>query len=136
MSFARAATYVADAERRQSERFITHCSALIRLSSTLTFPCRVRNLSMEAAQVACAPRFALLAQPPTATRLRLIELSIALNVAGTVRGVTTQAVPLYCIEPENNDAASHEMLLGVKFLSLDAGAKQSLADYLGALIFA
>ncbi len=137
MPLFNAATNVAEvAERRRAERFETQCNALIRLSQNLTFPCRVRNLSMDAAQVACDPRYALLVHPPESNRLRLLELSMALNVNGSVRGVTAQGIALYRVEPSLNSGVNDEMLLGVRFSALDAGAKQLLAAYLGSLIFA
>jgi len=92
------------------------------------------NLSMDAAQIACDSRYALLAYPPSAARVRLLELSIALNADGKVRGVTVRGVPLY--RTEDTPHAANEMLIGIQFLGADADAKQLLATYFGSLIFA
>lgn len=115
-------------ERRRQRRVETACNALIRLSAALTFRCVVRNLSMNAAQVQCEPRYALLVN-----RQRPFELSIAFPVDGAVRGFTARCRAKYC-EPrqEGSAVSSMAMVLGLEFLDLEPATRQLLAGYLGA----
>lgn len=88
---------------------------------------------MEAAQISCDTRYALLVHPrsePLGPRdLRLLDLSIAFPLNGTVRGFTTRCRTRYC-ESAGNGAA---MVLGLQFVELDSSAVQLLADFIGTL---
>jgi len=121
-----------NAERRALPRIEVSCNALIRLSDTLTFRCLLRNVSREAAQVVCDARYALLVQPAGAagqlTRRRRLETSIALPVAGTVRGFTTFCVAKYCVAVEGD-----HMILGLKFVDLDRASSALLGHFLASL---
>ncbi len=122
-------------ERRRAERFVTRCNALIRLRSTLTFPCRVLNLTMDAAQVSCDARYALLVHPRDLSgHVRALDLSIALAVDGNVRGLTGRGVVLYRTDLAVACDTDSEMRLGIRFINLDPGARQLLATYLSSLL--
>jgi len=115
-------------ERRRQPRVDTTCNALMRLSAALTFRCKVRNLSMNAAQVLCEPRYALLVN-----RNRPVELSIAFPVDGAVKGFTAKCRAKYC-EPHvgAQPAATADMVMGLEFLDLEQATRQLLAGFLGA----
>lgn len=120
-------------ERRGSSRFKVGCNALVRLSETLTFRCLLRNISMDAAQVVCDARYALLVQSAgapgqPASRQRSLEVSIALPASGTVRGFTAHCRPKYC-EPLEGD----HMILGLQFVDLDRTSSQLLGDFIAVL---
>lgn len=120
-------TRVPAVERRSQRRLEAACNALIRLSDTLTFRCLLRNISLDAAQIVCDARYALLVQSGTGPgpRARNMEISIALPVDGTVRGFTAFCVARYC-EPLEGD----HMVLGLQFLDLDLPARGLLRDFL------
>lgn len=119
-------------ERRALPRVAVACNALVRLSDTLTFRCMLRNVSLEAAQIVCDARYALLVQPAGAaarlTRQRRLEVSIALPVAGTVRGFTAFCVAKYCVPFEGD-----HMLLGLKFVDLERASASLLGDFIASL---
>jgi cobalamin biosynthesis Mg chelatase CobN len=83
-------THAPSMERRAQRRLEAACNALIRLSDTLTFRCLLRNISLEAAQIVCDARYALLVQSGPGSRSRNMEISIALPVDGTVRSLREQ----------------------------------------------
>ena len=116
-------------DRRALPRVAVACNALVRLSDTLTFRSEVRNLSREAAQIACDARYALLVQPAGAagrfTRHRRLELSIALPMTGSVSGFTAYCVAKYCVLFEGD-----RMLLGLKFVDLDRASRSLLGDFI------
>ncbi len=116
-------------ERRAQRRLEATCNALIRLSDTLTFRCLLRNISLDAAQIVCNARYALLVQSGTAhatgPRPRNMEISIALPVDGTVRGFTAFCTARYC-EPFEGD----HMVLGLQFIDLDLPGRGLLRDFL------
>lgn len=116
-------------ERRAQRRLEAACNALIRLSDTLTFRCLLRNISLDAAQIVCNARYALLVQSGTdqgaGSRPRNMEISIALPVDGTVRGFTAFCMARYC-EPFEGD----HMVLGLQFIDLDLPARGLLRDFL------
>ena len=116
-------------ERRAQRRLEAACNALIRLSDTLTFRCLLRNISLDAAQIVCDARYALLVQSGTdhgiGLRPRHMEISIALPVDGTVRGFTAFCSARYC-EPFEGD----HMVLGLQFSDLDLPARGLLRDVL------
>ena len=119
-------------ERRALRRYTVSCNALIRLSDTLTFRCLLRNVSREAAQVVCDARYALLVQPAGAAgRLaghRRLEISIALPVAGTVRGFTA-----FCVAKYRAALEGDHMILGLKFVDLDRASSDLIRDYIASL---
>jgi len=116
-------------ERRARRRLDAACNALIRLSDTLTFRCLLRNISLDAAQIVCDARYALLVQSGAAHaaggRPRHVEISIALPIEGTVRGFTAFCMARYC-EPFEGD----HMVLGLQFIDLDLPARGLLRDFL------
>ncbi len=120
------------AERRRITRLPAECNALIRLSASLTFRCQVRNISTESVQVCCETRYALLihprSEPLDPNAIRLLDLSIALPINGTVQGFSTRCRALYC-EPYDSSL----MLLGLKFIKLDPSAVHLLANFIGTL---
>ncbi len=124
-------------ERRRSLRQETTCNALIRLSAALTFRCQIRNLSLEAAQVRCEPRYALLVHPRTGPvnplASRPLELSIAFPLAGTVRGFSARCRTRYCVPLPAEIGAEAGMVLGLEFIDLEQGPQQLLANFLGSL---
>lgn len=131
-AFVEPVASAAIAERRAYPRVEVACNALVRLSDTLTFRCMLRNVSLEAAQIVCDARYALLVQPAGApgrlTRQRRLEVSIALPVAGTVRGFTAFCVAKYCVPFEGD-----HMLLGLKFVDLDRASAGLLGDFIASL---
>jgi len=122
-------TEIPAVERRAQRRLEAACNALVRLSDTLTFRCLLRNISMDAAQIVCDARYALLVQSGAAgdgvARPRNMEISIALPLDGTVRGFTAFCAARYC-EPFVGD----HMILGVQFIDLDLPARGLLRDFL------
>jgi hypothetical protein len=120
-------------ERRRSLRFESSAIGLIRLTANLTFRCQLRNISMLSAQVMCDPRYALLIHPQggavNATTAREFDLSVAFPIDGSVRSFAARARAVYCTEMVN----SPQMLLGLEFVTLDVGARQLLANYIGNL---
>lgn len=121
-------------ERRRRPRIDTSCNALVRLSRTLTFRCRVLNLTLDSAQIQCDPRYALLIHPgagqvePAAARA--FEISIALPFAGATRGFATACRARYCSPTLLPDAG---MVVGLEFESPEPASRQLLADYLDQL---
>lgn len=128
-------------DRRRHCRFETACNALIRLSAALTFRCEVRNLSIEAAQVLCDARYALLMHPRTGTGNprynRPIELSIAFPVDGIVRGFATHCHTKYCEPTQGRRVAAGTtgagMIMGLEFIDVGQGPRQLLTNFLGSL---
>jgi hypothetical protein len=112
-------------ERRARHRLEAACNALIRLSDTLTFRCMLRNISLDAAQIVCDARYALLVQSGPGSRSRNMEISIALPVDGTVRSFTAFCSARYC-EPFEGD----HMVLGLQFVDIDLPARGLLRDFL------
>lgn len=88
---------------------------------------------MEGVQVSCDTRYALLVHPrsePLGPRdLRLLDLSIAFPVSGTVRGFTTRCRTRYCESAGNGSA----MVLGLQFVELDSSAVQLLENFFATL---
>jgi hypothetical protein len=121
------------ADRRRSPRHAALCNALIRLSSSLTFRCQVRNLSLDAAQIVCDPRYALLIHPRSGPvhpgQARSVELSVAVPLDGTVRGLRMRCRARYC-EPV---ADGLMMIMGLQFVDLDTQSRLLLAGFLGGL---
>lgn len=118
-------------ERRDRQRFRVQCTALVRLSPTLTFRVQLRNLSLRAAQVVCEPCYALLVQiDPAAVRAKPqpLEISIALPGAGTTLGFTTACRALY-----REQLSEQQMLLGLSFEPSLRSSQQVLSEYLAAL---
>jgi PilZ domain len=120
-------------ERRRQPRLVAECNALIRLSTALTFRCQVRNISMDAVQVSCDARYALLVHPRGGQLdpqdQRLLELSVAVPLGGSVRGFTTRCRTRYC----ERAADMSSMMLGLEFFDLDSSAAQLLASFIGTL---
>ncbi len=123
-------------DRRRHPRIDIACNALIRLSAALTFRCQVRNLSSEAAQVLCEPRYALLVHPRSGPVnpecSRALELSIALPIDGTVWGYTTRCRTKYC-ESTLGGSAAAGMVMGLEFIDIEQGTRQLLVNFLGSL---
>ena len=125
-------------DRRRHPRTDIACNALIRLSAALTFRCQVQNLSIEAAQVLCDPRYALLVHPRSGPVnpecSRALELSIAFPIDGTVRGFTTRCRTKYCESTLGGIAATAAgMVMGLEFIDIEQGTRQLLANFLGSL---
>ena len=119
-------------ERRRRMRHDVVCNALVRLTTALTFRCLLRNLSLDAAQIVCDARYALLVQPANtfagAIRQHKLEISIALPANGTVRGLTTFCRPKYCERLQGD-----HMVLGLQFVDMEAGSRQLLDDFIAEL---
>ncbi len=122
---AESMTLAPTVERRARHRLEAACNALIRLSDTLTFRCMLRNISLDAAQIVCDARYALLVRSGPGSRSRNMEISIALPVDGTVRSFTAFCSARYC-EPLEGD----HMVLGLQFIDIDLPARGLLRDFL------
>jgi hypothetical protein len=114
----------------------TACNALVRLSRTLTFRCRVLNLTLVSAQILCDPRFALLIHPAAGqverAAARAFEISIALPFADSLRGFTTGCRARYCA-PARPQETAEGMVVGLEFDAREPASLQRLADYLDQL---
>lgn len=125
-------------ERRRRPRIETACNALVRLSRTLTFRCRVLNLTLESCQILCDPRYALLIHPDAGqverAAARAFEISIALPFVGATRGFTTGCRARYCTTALPSHAGEGEgMVVGLEFETAEPVSRQLLADYLDQL---
>ena len=115
---------IASPDRRADVRVPTDCTALVRLSEALTFPCRVLDISLGGAQVRCDSRYALLMEP-RGPRTREPEISVALPGAGGARSLVA-----HCALLRRAPSAEHQMLLGLRFARLDRAAGQLLRHFI------
>ena len=118
-----------EAERRDLKRIPFECSALLRLAEYLTFRARLRNISADAAQVICDPRYALLIHPGGTDAApddnRLIDISIALPEFENAGDFKARCRVKYCVDHE--DA---QMLLGLQFGTMDFQSVQHLDRFI------
>lgn len=114
-----------DVERRDLKRIPLECNALLRLAASLTFRARLRNISADAVQVICDPRYALLIHPAGVDSLpdesRLIEISVALPDFDEVGDFKASCRVKYCVAHDDQ-----RMLLGLQFVSMDFRSVQQL----------
>ena len=106
-----------DNERRNLERIPFVCNALLRLAEYLTFRARLRNISADAVQVICDPRYSLLIRPggvespPSADRL--IDTLIALLDYAEADDFKASCRVKYCVEYDDE-----RMALGLQFVTI------------------
>jgi hypothetical protein len=114
-----------DNDLRDLERIPFECNALLRLAEYLTFRARLRNISADAVQVICDPRYALLIHPggvespPSSDRL--IDISIALLDYAEADDFKASCRVKYCVEHDDN-----RMALGLQFVTIDFQSVQHL----------
>lgn len=142
-------------ERRGSIRIDLDCAALIRLDSTLTFPARLRDISLESAQVICDAKYALMVDPSgngeALNERRPLELAFGLTSCekyGSVGNSTspeeqqvfrTRCRVKYCSRVAQSATTDQltqakmipeKMVMGLKFLSVDFSMLQKLDQFL------
>jgi hypothetical protein len=116
-------------ERRDLKRIPFESNALVRLAEYLTFRARLRNISADAVQVLCDPRYALLIHPggtdevPDASRL--IDISVSLPENDTTTEFKACCRVKYCVP-----AADDQMVLGMQFVSMDFHSVQQLDRFM------
>jgi c-di-GMP-binding flagellar brake protein YcgR len=120
-----------DVDRRDLQRVPIECNALVRLAEYLTFRAQLRNISADAVQVICDPRYALLIQPggseSTPNGDRLIDISVALPEYDDSGDFKAQCRVKYCVE----DAEEKErMILGLQFVTMDFRSVQHLDRFM------
>ncbi|MDP6183606.1 MAG: PilZ domain-containing protein [Gammaproteobacteria bacterium] len=126
---------VSDPERRDLQRVPIECNALLRLAEYLTFRVRLRNISADAVQVICDPRYALLIHsggadsPPDESRL--IDISIALPEDKGAGDFQARCRVKYCVEYD-----ADRMLLGLQFVSIGFRSVQQLDRFIESRVFA
>ena len=105
-------------DRRDLCRIPFECSALLRLAESLTFRARLRNISADAVQVICEPRYALLIHPggtsKTPTPERLIDISVALFEYADSEDFKARCRVKYCVEHD-----AERIALGLQFVKMD-----------------
>jgi hypothetical protein len=115
-------------DRRDLKRVPLACNALVRLAEYLTFRAQLRNISTDAAQVICDPRYALLIHPGGADTVpdenRLIDISIALPEDDRAGDFKACCRVKYCV-----DADDGRMILGLQFVTMDYRSVQHLDRY-------
>lgn len=115
----------AERDRRDLRRIPFECNALLRLAESLTFRARLRNISADAVQVICEPRYALLIHPggtsSTPASDRLIDISVALFEYADAEDFKASCRVKYCVE---HDAG--RMALGLQFVKMDFRSVQHL----------
>ncbi len=118
-------------ERRDLQRVPLECNALVRLAEYLTFRARLRNISADAVQVVCDPRYALLIHPggvespPDSDRL--IDISVALPEYGDAGDFKERCRVKYCVNYSTDD---ERMVLGLQFVSMDFRSVQHLDRFM------
>jgi len=117
------------ADRRDLERVPLTCNALVRLAEYLTFRAQLRNISTDAAQVVCDPRYALLIHPGGVDAVpdenRLIDISIALPEDNRVGDFKACCRVKYCVDSDDG-----RMALGLQFVNMDFRSIQHLDHYM------
>lgn len=120
-----------DQERRDLQRVPIECNALVRLAEYLTFRARLRNISADAVQVICDPRYALLIHsggvesPPDEDRL--IDISVALPELDDAGDFKARCRVKYCV---NSAAEDERMVLGLQFVTMDFRSVQHLDRFM------
>ena len=118
-----------DAERRDLNRIPIECNALVRLAEYLTFRARLRNISADAAQVICDPRYALLIHPggtdSAPDKNRLIDIAVALPEFENVGEFKAQCRIIYCVNFDEE-----RMALGLQFVTMDSHSIQHLERFI------
>lgn len=116
-------------ERRDLERVPLSCNALIRLAEYLTFRAQLVNISADAVQIVCDPRYALLIHPGGADgpidENRFIDISIALPHDERVEDFKASCTVKYCA-----DAQAGQMILGLQFVTMDFRSVQHLDRFM------
>ncbi len=118
-------------ERRNFERRDVRCSALMRLSETLTFRATVVDLTVSGARVICDPSFALLLDPDSVAFLPFhasLQISIALETpTGTTQVTSTCILKHYDLQPDNTAR------IGLVFSDLGALGSTLIEGFLATL---
>lgn len=118
-----------DVERRDLQRIPLECNALLRLAEYLTFRARLRNISADAVQVLCDPRYALLIHPggvdASPDESRLIDISVALPEHHDAGDFKASCRVKYCVEYDDQ-----RMVLGLQFVSMDFRSVQHLDRFM------
>jgi PilZ domain len=118
-----------DIERRDLRRVSVDCNALLRLAEYLTFRARLCNISTDAVQVICEPRYALLIHPAgvgvAPAEDRLIDISVALPEYGEVGEFKARCRVKYCVEYDESRLA-----LGLQFVTMDFHSVQHLDRFM------
>ena len=116
-------------DRRSQIRTMVHCSALIRINPTITFPAHLRDLSVASAQVICDSRYALMIDPSGTGQMlaeaKPLELAVALPFDSKTDEFKTRGRVKYC-SPLLENNHHNRMLLGLRFLSNDIAMLQKL----------
>ena len=119
-------------DRRDLERVPIECNALVRLAEYLTFRATLRNISADAVQVVCDPRYALLIQPGGGDSIpdenRLIDISVALPEYGETGDFKARCRVKYCVDAKDDD----RMVLGLQFVTMDFLSVQHLDRFMEA----
>jgi hypothetical protein len=120
-----------DDERRSLARIPVECNALLRLAEYLTFRARLMNISLDAAQVLCDARYALLIHPGGSDAppdpQRLIDVSIAMPGATEVLDFKARCRVKYCAPHDEQ-----HMVLGLQFVAMDIHSIQRLDRFVEA----
>ncbi|MFT4563885.1 MAG: c-di-GMP-binding flagellar brake protein YcgR [Gammaproteobacteria bacterium] len=112
-------------DRRDLRRIPFECNTLLRLEESLTFRARLRNISADAVQIICEPRYALLIHPggtsvrPAADRL--IDISVALFEYTDAEDFKATCRVKYCVDHD-----AERMALGLQFVKMDFRSVQHL----------
>ena len=118
-------------ERRDLERVPIECNALLRLAEYLTFRAQLRNISADAVQVVCDPRYALLIQPggedATPDDSRMIDISVALPEYDEAGDFKARCRVKYCVDDAEDD---DRMVLGLQFVTMDFRSVQHLDRFM------
>ena len=118
-----------EVEQRDLRRIPIECNALVRLAETLTFRARLRNISADAAQVICDPRYALLIHPGGADAApdenRLIDIAVALPEFEDVGEFKARCRVKYCVQYDEE-----RMALGLQFVTMDFQSIQHLDRFI------
>jgi len=118
-----------DTERRDLRRIPLECNALLRLAEYLTFRARLRNISADAVQVICDPRYALLIHPGGTDSIpdesRLIDISVALPEFEEAGDFKARCRVKYCADYDDD-----RMVLGLQFVTMDFTSVQHLDRFM------
>ncbi len=118
-------------ERRDLKRVPLECNALVRLAEYLTFRARLRNISADAVQVVCDPRYALLIHPGGVESApdsnRLIDISVALPEFDDAGDFKARCRVKYCVHDMDGD---ERMVLGLQFVTMDFSSVQHLDRFM------
>jgi c-di-GMP-binding flagellar brake protein YcgR len=116
-------------DRRDLRRIPFECNALLRLEESITFRARLRNISADAIQVICEPRYALLIHPGGTSSKpasdRLVDISVALFEYADAEDFKASCRAKYCV---THDAK--RMALGLQFVKMDFRSVQHLDRFM------